>query len=238
MEVESQPAMEASGVTEMTVERYLKERQESLENKEDSAKMKDGSHIIVESNAMEASRVTEMTVERYLKERKESLENKEESSKMEDGSHIIVESMVHELSEVEAPAHSIGSTVTYSSSSAVVTSTISYKTVITKQVGKENVTTVTQSKFDDGDLPGRYVGAIYQDSELEERSGLNHVEVKGDSSEVHITKGDGSKVSEDSGVEVTNIDTLIAETVAPTDVKLDVPVTDSYEVNGVMVTKI
>jgi len=240
VEVKSQPAMEASGVTEMTVERYLKERQESLENKEESAKMEDGSHIIVESNAMEASRVTEMTVERYLKERKESLENKEESSKMEDGSHIIVESMVHELSEVEAPAHSIGGTVTYSSSSTVVTSTMSYKTVITKHVGKETATTVTQSKFADGDLPEivHYDGAIYQDSELEERSGLNHVEVKGDSSEVHITKGDGSKVSEDSGVEVTNIDTLIAETVAPTDVKLDVPVTDSYEVNGVMVTKI
>ena len=189
---------------------------------------------------METSPVAEMTVERYLKERQESLENKEESAGMEDGSHSIVESRVHELSEVETPVRSVGGTATYSSSSTVVTSTVSYKTVVTKQVGDETVTTVTHSKFAGGDLPdvGRYDGAIYQDSELEERSGLNHVEVKGDSSRAHITKGDGSKIVEDSGVEVTNIDTLLSEAVAPTDVKLDVLVTDSYEVNGVMVTKI
>ena len=188
-----------------------------------------------------ASSVTEITVEDYLATRANSTPT--------DDAMPVAESSELESRDPSQVTSSIATTVTYSNSFTVVTSTISYETVTTKQGASEAVTEVTQSKWaEERDSPaGNPQGEpVSTDFELkEEPNGVNHITVGTtglvvDSSQGFVAK-DGANSTTDfdsSGLQVTNIDTLIEETVSPTDVKVDVSVDDSYEVNGVMVTKI
>ena len=191
---------------------------------------------------MDTSNEAEITVEDYLAQR-------EAAAQLQDGSHVAVSNGLEsrDLDQVEVVASCVTNTVTYSNSVTVVTSTISYETVPSRSDGKEAVTRVTYSKWserDDG--PGEFSNsdeATREDAEFEGRNGLNHIHtevmgVKGDSSEGSLLSK-GSDVVESKDVQVTNIDTIISESVGPIDVKLELPPnTDSYEVNGVMVTKI
>ena len=191
-----------------------------------------------------ASSATEITVEDYLATRANSTPT-DDASPVAESSEL--ES--RDPSQIPVSTSSIATTVTYSNSFTVVTSTISYETVTTKQGASEAVTEVTQSKWaEEGDSPaGNPQGEpVSTDFELkEEPNGVNHITVGTtglvvDSSQGFVAK-DGANSTTDfdsSGLQVTNIDTLIEETVSPTDVKVDVSVDDSYEVNGVMVTKI
>ena len=186
--------------------------------------------------AMDTSNDIEITIEDYLAKN-------EAAAQLQDGSHGDVR---NGLDEIEVPASCVTGTVTYSNSITVVTSTLSYETVTSRSDGKEAVARVPHSKWSGRDKQEVFSNdneATREDFELEERNGLYHahtesIGVKYDVSEGILSKSEDSDIVQPKDVEVTNIDRFITESVGPNDVKLELPVADSYEVNGVMVTKI
>ena len=160
---------------------------------------------------------------------------------------IVVKSSELESNGLHHVANSSSlSTVTYSNSVTVVTSTMPCQTVSMKKDDNEDAAGVTYTT-------GKEEPEERQEEQLNDINHIDTSKVKGDSIEGHLTtteifvvenstgesskggssKGGSSEV-ESSDIQVTNLDSMLTFSEA----KVEDPTLDTYEVNDIMVTKI